>query len=424
LILLCYLLFRCAIIIKLSTKENNKLKFPFYVCELTKEEKEIFLNHFVEKDNRFYFEGIWFRNQRKENEKASGYIDETTQKRRYIQFYDAYEVETKNEKDYLVVKDSFIYVSNTFKKEEIEKYKQKVLNALQKASFLKLSENHYKKESLEVELMEYNVHPKNKEGNVVFPKNYCSLDITVHTTNYLCKEENDRMWTLSTKMFRQLDKRENPTYIKSVKELKDFLPAQIEMGCGPSIAVGIPPLYEMHETYKVQNHDTGKFYFGEEDDLLVRIIENPQKMYERFSYVPKVIIKSKPTKAYETFAKLYHNGIFCGTVLNNNFDRLVKRFDIPEKILRIYDKDTYLPKVEFSSDAKSLICIGTHADRRQVQRQARAAGKQVIFIDPEGFYNQNGFEPYPIEGPRDGDIILKTTFEEAMSEFEQEFLKG
>jgi len=399
------------------------MEFPFYVCELTKEQKEIFLKHFVEKDNRFYFEGIWFRNQRKENQKVSGYIDETTKKRRYIQFYDAYEISKKDGKDYLIVKDSFIYVSNTFQKEEVIEYKLKVLDALEKSGFIKLEKNHYKKDDLEVELIEYDIHPKNKEGNVTFPENYSSLDVIIHTTNYLCKQENERMWKLSTKMFRQADKRENPIYITDLKELKKYLPAQIEMGCGPSITAGIPPLYKMHETYKVQNHDTGKFYFSKDDDLIVNIIKNTQKMYERFSYVPRVIIQSKPTKAYDTFAKLYHNGIFTGTVLNNNFDRLVRRYNIPEKILRIYDKESYLPKIEFSKEAKSLICIGTHADRRKVQCQARAAGKQIIFIDPEGFYSENGFEPYLIEGPKNEDIILKTTFEEAMKQFEKEFLK-
>jgi len=399
------------------------MQFPFYVCELTTEEKDIFKNNFVEKDGRFYFEGIWFRNQRPENKNASGYIDETTQKRRYVQFYDAYELQQKEDKNYLVIKDTFVYVSNTFQKEEIINYKQKVLNALTQAKFTKISENSYIQNNLQVDLKEYDIHPKNKESNVVFPNNYCSLDIIVHTKGYDCKIENDRMWTLSTKMFRQIEQRGEPTYINSIDEIEKYLPAQIEMGCGPAIEVGIPPLYLMHESYKVQNHDTGKFYFGKEDDLIVNIIKNTQKMYERFSSVPKVIIKSKPTKAYDIFAKLYKKGLFTGTVLNNNFDRLVKRYGIDEKILRIYDKGTYLPQINFDEKAKSVICIGTHADRRQVQKQARAAGKKIIFIDPEGFFNPNGFESYPLEAPRTGDFIYKKTFKSAMEEFAQKYLK-
>ena len=66
--------------------------------------------------------------------------------------------------------------------------------------------------------------------------------------------------------------------------------------------------------------------------------------------------------------------------------------------------------------------MGAHADRRQVERQARAAGKKVIFIDPEGFYTKDGFEAYPIEGPKDDDLILKMTFEEAMEKLKDKYL--
>ena len=399
------------------------MKFPFYVCKLTMEQKELFNNHFTDENGNFCFEGIWFRNQRPENALASGYIDETTKKRRYVQFYDTYKTITEGGNDYLVIADTFVYVSNTFQKEEILKYENKILAALKEAGFTQVNEGFYKKDDFEVMLTKYDVHPKNKLAEVTFPNNYTSLDVTIKTKGYDCKKENDRMWKLSTKMFRQLDKRGEPTYINSIDEIEEYLPAQIEMGCGPSIEAGIPALHMMHESYKVQNHKTKKFYFADEDDLLVNIIKEPEKMYERFSNVPKTIVESKPTKAYDTFAKLYKSGIFCGTVLNNNFDRLVKRFGIDEFILRIYDKNKYLPKIEFDKNAKSLICIGTHADRRQVQKQARAAGKKVIFIDPEGFTTKNGFVPYPIEGPQTGDLILKMPFNKAMELFSEKYLK-
>ena len=102
-------------------------------------------------------------------------------------------------------------------------------------------------------------------------------------------------------------------------------------------------------------------------------------------------------------------------MFNNNFDRLVRRMDIPEKILRIYDINDYIADCDFDTGVKSLVWMGCHADRRQVQRQARKHGLKIIFIDPEGFYTKDGFDPYPIEGPQDDDIILKMTFEEAMN---------
>lgn len=396
------------------------MNFPYNVCTLNKKQENIFKEHFANFAGRFYFEGIWFRNQRIENKEKSGYIDETTKNRRYIQFYDAYEVNEVEGSPTLQVKDTYVYVSSTYKISDLKKYKNRILKALKQADFKKKSKGVYEKDNTLVEMVEYKNHPKNEEAEVEFPKNYRSIDVVFRTKKYNRKDQNEKMWRLSTKMFRNLDKREEPTYISSIKEIKKFLPAQIEMGCGPSIEVGIPPLYEMHESYKVQSHEeNGKFYFLEEDDLMVNLIAKPEEMYKRFSYVPEVIIKAKPTKAYDTFGRLYKKGVFTGTVFNNNFDRLVKRYNIPEFILRIYDKDNYLPKLDFDESAKSLICIGTHADRRQVQRQARAAGKQVIFIDPEGFYNEGGFEEYPIEGPRTGDIIYKTTFEKAMKELEE-----
>ena len=399
------------------------MKFPFVACDLTKKEADIFKNHFAEHDGRLYFEGVWFRNQRIENKNKSGYKDETTKDRRYVHFYDAYEVKKEENKNHLTIADTYVYVSSTYKKAEIKKYKNKILKALKQASFKKIDKGIYQKDNVVVEMVDYKIHPKNEESKATFPKNYASLDVIYRTKGYNRKDVTERVWHLSTKMFRQLDEREEPTYINSIEEIKDFLPAQIEMGCGPSIEVGIPPLYEMHESYKVQSHEEdGKFYFREGDDLMVNLITKPEEMYKRFSYVPKVIIKATPTEVYDTFAKLYNKGIFRGTVLNNNFDRLVKRYEIPEFILRIYDKDRYLPKIQFDKEAKSLIVIGAHADRRQVQKQARAAGKKVIFIDPEGFYNEGGFEPYPIEGPKSGDFIYKTTFEKAMQELADIYL--
>lgn len=393
------------------------MKFPIKLAKLTNEEKDIFFNNFANENGTFDFEGVWFRNQRKENARQSGWTGEGDERRRYIQFYDTYKVIQENNEHFLSVSQSYIYVSSTYPKEETDKYYNKIVSALKENGFKELEENNFNKQDLFVKLIKYNNHPKNQEHNIAFPENYTSVDIVITSPNYEYQNIYNRMWKLSTKMFRLPGKRGNPTYINSVKDILPYLPAQIEMGCGPSIEVGIPPLYMMHETYKVQNHDTAKFYFGDEDNLVLNIIKNPQKMYEKFSYVPTVCLQAKPTPAYDIFGEMFKRSHFSGTVLNNNFDRLVKRYGIDEMILRIYNKDTYLPEFNFSENVKSLICIGTHADRRQVQKQAREKGLKIIFIDPEGFYNENGFEPYPIEAPQTGDLILKTTFEQAMQEF-------
>lgn len=381
---------------------------------LNDEKAQIFEKYFMD-NGEFCFEGCWFRDQRPENANKSGYKDETTRRRRYMHFFNTYDLKKENE-NWLNLKNYYVYVSNTLPKNEIDEYFSKIESALIENGYKKTPIG-YEKDEMEIVVNHYENHPKNTKA---FPKNYYSCDIVIHNKGYEYKHIQERMWRLSNKMYRMPDKRENPTYITDVKEILKFLPAQIEMGCGPSIAAGIPPLYEMHETYRVQNHETGKFYFSEQDTLILDIIKNPEKMFKKFTKTPLTCISANHTQGYENFNKIYKAGYFKGTVFNNNFDRLVKRFDIPEKILRIYDFDTYLQQQEFDPTVKSLICMGCHADRRQIQRQARARGLKIIFIDPEGFYNPEGFEPYPIEGPRDGDIIFKTTFEDAMEKLLKE----
>lgn len=395
--------------------------FPIKVCELTKKESEIFEKYFCNEEGCFYFEGMWLRNQRKENAKQSGYKDETTQRRRYIHFYDRYVLLKEEDKNYLAVKDTYVCVTNTLKIDEVKEYKTKILNALEEKGYEKKN-NVYVKGNFNVIINEYANHYKNAEAGVTFPSDYSSIDVICVTDGYEYSSHYDRMWKHSTKMFRIPEKRENPTYINSINEIEKFFPAQVEMGCGPSIEASIPPLYNMHETYRVQNHISKTFYFASDDDLILNIILDPQKMYEKFGYVPKCCVKAEHTEAYKTFNELYKKGVFRGIVYNNNFDRLVTRFDIKEYILRIYDKDKYLPKAEFDPFVKSLVCIGTHADRRQMQKQAREYGLKIIYIDPEGFYEDGEFIPYPIEGPKTGDVILKKTFTEAMQMFKEKFL--
>jgi len=381
----------------------------YIIQEISEKQAEVFNKYFAE-DGNFCFEGCWLRNQRPENAKKSGYIDETTQRRRYVHFYDTYCDEVINGKHYLALADYYLYVTNTLPKEEIYAYVNKITKALDENNFIK-NNNSYFKDNTQVDIMFYEKHPKNTSE---FPANYISCDIIIRSKGFDYTKHYDRMWALSRKMYRMPEQRGNPTYITDVKEILKYLPAQVEMGCGPSIDTGIPPLYEMHDTYKVQNHITGKFYFCDQDNLILSVIEDEAKMRKIFAKVPIACISAEHTNGYKYFNELYKKVYFKGTVYNNNFDRLVKRFDIPEKILRIYDINEYIAKTNFETDVKSLVCMGCHADRRQVERQARQNGLKIIFIDPEGFYNKDGFEPYPIEGPKDGDIILKMTFEEAM----------
>ena len=82
--------------------------------------------------------------------------------------------------------------------------------------------------------------------------------------------------------------------------------------------------------------------------------------------------------------------------------------------MRQFDKDWVYPEVKFHPAAKSLLVIGSHADRRGTVGCARRAGLRVIHVDPEGYGTETGFVPYPIEAPTDEDFIIRKGATEAI----------
>ena len=87
--------------------------FPLKIFKFNQQESQTFNKYFAEKNGEFYFEGMWFRNQRPENKNQSGYIDKTTQRRRYIHFYNTY----TNKNENFSLKNAYMIVSNTMPKE-------------------------------------------------------------------------------------------------------------------------------------------------------------------------------------------------------------------------------------------------------------------------------------------------------------------
>jgi len=78
----------------------------------------------------------------------------------------------------------------------------------------------------------------------------------------------------------------------------------------------------------------------------------------------------------------------------------------------LYGFDIVYPTLNFTG--KSLLVIGSHADRRLVREQARNAGMQIIFVDPELYEGQ----PYAVEDAQDNDLIIRLK----ASEFAEQIL--
>ena len=381
------------------------MKFPYKICKLTNNEVNIFNKYFATKDE-FVFEGIWFRSQEEVNKNVSGYIDNTTRNRRTIHYNHVFYVKD----NYLMVKSSYIYLSIRLNNNEYDKYLNDIINTLENNNYIK-NNNIYIKDNLNIMINKYDKHPYDE-----IIDNYKTVDIIVKSDNLNNTDKLfNQVWNLQVKGIRERDTRGNPKYINDFNELKEFFPMAVEIGCGPSIEAGVMPLYKLHEIYKVQRHSDGKFYFGTSDTLIKQIIEKDNVKFDEFYEIIAECIKAKPTNFHYNLKKMYDKKLFTMNLFNNNFDRLCKRIGINENILRVYNIENYFPKVIFDKDVKALLCIGTHADRRFIQRQARNQGLKIIYVDPEGFNTDNEFFKYEIEGAKDEDYILKMT----ASEFSQ-----
>lgn len=381
------------------------MKFPYKICKLTNNEVNIFNKYFATKDE-FVFEGIWFRSQEEVNKNVSGYIDNTTRNRRTIHYNHVFYVKD----NYLMVKSSYIYLSIRLNNNEYDKYLNDIINTLENNNYIK-NNNIYIKDNLNIMINKYDKHPYDE-----IIDNYKTVDIIVKSDNLNNTDKLfNQVWNLQVKGIRERDTRGNPKYINDFNELKEFFPMAVELGCGPSIEAGVMPLYKLHEIYKVQRHSDGKFYFGTSDTLIKQIIEKDNVKFDEFYEIIAECIKAKPTNFHYNLKKMYDKKLFTMNLFNNNFDRLCKRIGINENVLRVYNIENYFPKVIFDKDIKALLCIGTHADRRFIQRQARNQGLKIIYVDPEGFNTDNEFFKYEIEGAKDEDYILKMT----ASEFSQ-----
>jgi hypothetical protein len=172
-----------------------------------------------------------------------------------------------------------------------------------------------------------------------------------------------------------------------------FAPYQIELGGGASIELGIPPLNHLHNVYQVTDTLTSQFAFGDNDHLIVDLLRDFESFYKnKASLAYKSSLLAEPNKFYKLLQELYQNKMAVGDVITNNFDGLVSLIGLKERYVRKYEDSDIIPHIDFDKDAKSLIVIGSHADRRLVQEAARRQGLQIVYIDPERYTDSNGSE--------------------------------
>lgn len=151
---------------------------------------------------------------------------------------------------------------------------------------------------------------------------------------------------------------------------------------------------------------THPFVLSPQKDTLVRemLLDATAKADELVTMFRDSFL-AEPTAAHHALKALHDAGHFVGPVLQHNFDLLAARAGLDECFVRRYDQK--IPPVPFHPEAKALLVVGLHADRRSVEKRARERGMKVFFIDTEGLEEFGKYMPYPLEGPQHGDVIVK-----------------
>ncbi len=395
------------------------MKFPFVIIKnLSDFQIEIWKKFYnkTKNHNPRIEEGIWRRTQDEENKKDSGWKSSKDQRRRMVHYQHEFDViKRKDGSKDLVLNKSYLWVSVCLPSREILEYKKalkeisKEFEIVQRSISLDDEVVVLRNKDVYIDIRFYKKHPEDTKEKRVISKNYNSLDITIYSNNFTIDDEfQNKPWYILKTGFRKKDIRKEPITGNVIEKISSLLPAHIELGCGPSIEAGIPPLKFLHDVYKVTDLESKISIFNlPKDTLLLEVMSNPQEAYLRLTEMYKKCFLARPTKFHEIVRELVSRRLIVGEIITNNFDGLVRKAGLEERYIRKYESTHIIPKIKFNKNAKSLIVVGVHADRRKIHHAARKKGLAVIYIDPEGYHGLGKFECYPLEGPQSNDILFR-----------------
>ena len=365
-------------------------------------------------------EGIWRRTQDPANAEQSGWSTDSSGRRRIVHYRYNYGLDYSQPIPRLVLEDLYLYVSVTAPGEEIDAYRADIDTWLARGRW-RATGGRWRRGDLDVTVTDWPVHPQDERADRDVPPGWRSMDVsfTSEAFTHVPRQVRNLPWDVLAGGIRIKDQRGTPTYAPDLTPLLDFLPFQVEIGCGLSIEADIPPLHYLHEVYRVTDRrdnaltQTHAFTLTPAADTLVRemLLDAPGKA-ESLTRMFAACFTAEPTGAHRALKALSDAGHMVGPVITHNFDVLAARAGLPEVFVRRYDQK--IPPVPLLPESRALLVVGLHADRRAVQERARARGKQIVFVDPEGLMEDGVFKEYPIEGAREGDIVVNAGATEAL----------
>ena len=135
----------------------------------------------------------------------------------------------------------------------------------------------------------------------------------------------------------------------------------------------------------------------------------------------KEMLVAEPTSLHRALREMKDRGLIVEPILSNNFDGLCEQVGMKTIFVRDYIKYYRFKEFEFNPKAKSYLVFGCHSDRRLLQKLAREKGMKVVYIDPECFKEEGEYRDYPLEGPKNDDIVINMTCAEFVDNYKKAF---
>lgn len=394
------------------------MKFPLTIAkDLSDDQIEIWNRVYKNPSadwDRTLEEGIWRRTRAKENMLQSGFVSDSDLTKRMLHYNYRYEVDESARE--LRLKDFYLWIHYTLATDEYAKNFPEYISLLPNNGWVLKSRNQknffYIKGDLELHLR---INDSDFED-------FTSFEFTFVSVGRILPEElRKRPWNILKTGIREKGTRSENHRDFTLEQLKELLPAQVELGCGPSIENGIPPLHFLHEVYSVsEDFRSKKFVFDLKKDFLLRgVLFDTEEYFKKLTLMYRSAFLAEPMTFYKTLKSMHARGHFVGEIINNNFDLLPSKTGLIEKFIRRFEEAHVAPRFEFHPNAKSLFVFGLHADRRKTQVAARKRGLRVVYVDTEGFTIDGVFYPYPLESIQESDYLYKEGATSAIAAMEK-----
>jgi hypothetical protein len=135
----------------------------------------------------------------------------------------------------------------------------------------------------------------------------------------------------------------------------------------------------MHERFGVDRADSSDFAFGLDDTLPGRFACDPIEVFVRFFDVHVGAVCASPTPAMQRMYELFQAGKI-GSIYTDNVDNLLTKAGL--RFVRVRGSGVLNERFPVEPSCDRLVVVGVAADRREIVRQYRRAGAEIVVVNP------------------------------------------